>query len=291
MALMTTSKKIRFITDSTCDIPEELVRKHQITVVPVFVNFGGGSFADDGVELKREDYYTKLATLRPFPTTSAMPPAMTEKAFLDAAKEADHVVAITVSSKLSGVYNAFRLGAQKLPADRFTLIDGQSTTTGLGWQVVIGAEVAEQTGDVEQVISAINRVRDATRVYAALGTLEFLHRSGRVGWAAAGIGTLLQIKPIIKVEDGEVKSLSRVRTFSRAVDELIRFAHDHAPLDRLAVLYGIDTDAAYTLKERLKDIAPPDNTYIVRINPAVGTHIGPNGLGIAPVSASWKNVQ
>jgi len=287
---MATSKKIRFITDSTSDIPAELLTKHDITVVPVFVNYGGGSYADDDIELKREEYYSKLATLRPYPTTSAMPPAMTEKAIMDAAKDADHVVAISVSSKLSGVYNAFRLGGQKLSADRFTLIDGLSTTSGLGWQVVIGAEVAEQTGDLDQVISAINRVRDATRVYAALGTLEYLHRSGRVGWAAAGIGTLLQIKPIIKVEDGEVKSLSKVRTFSRAVDELIRFAHDHAPLDRLVVLYGIDIDAAYALKERLKDIAPPENTYIVRINPAVGTHIGPNGLGVVPVSASWKNV-
>lgn len=284
-----TFKKIRFITDSTADIPDSLLEKHQITVVPVFVNFGGNSYADDEKELIREDYYNKLQNIRPFPTTSAMPPSLCEKAIMQVAEECDHIFIVTVSAKLSGVYNAFRLAAQKLPADRYTLIDSLSTTTGLGWPVIIGAEVAEKTGDVQQVIDTINHVRDATRVYAALGTLEFLHRSGRVGWAAAGIGTLLQIKPILKVEDGEVKSLAKVRTFSRAVDELITAAHSHAPLDRLVVLYGIDIEGAYAVKERLKDIAPPDQTYIVRINPAIGTHIGPNGLGVVPVSASWKS--
>ncbi len=282
-------KKIRFITDSTADIPESLIEKHQITVVPVFVNYDGGSFADDEKELSREAYYNKLQHIRPFPTTSAMPPGLCEKAIMQVADECDHIFIVTLSAKLSGVYNAFRLAVQKLPADRYTLIDSLSTTTGLGWPVVIGAEVAEKTGDIQQVINAINRVRDATRVYAALGTLEFLHRSGRVGWAAAGIGTLLQIKPILKVEDGEVKSMARVRTFSRAVDELVTAAHAHAPLDRLVILYGIDLQGAHNLQNRLKDIAPPDQTYIVRINPAIGTHIGPNGLGVVPVSASWKS--
>ena len=121
-----------------------------------------------------------------------------------------------------------------------TLIDSKSVTLGLGFQVLAGAETAEATGDVDQVQAAIERVRDRAHVYAALETMEFLRRSGRVGWAAAGIGALLQIKPMLEVYDGEVKSGSRVRTFGRAVEELIRLAHEQAPLERLAVLYISD---------------------------------------------------
>lgn len=283
------AKVIRFVTDSTADIPQEILDKHNIAVVPVFVNYGGNSFADDGKELNRENYYNQLASFRPFPTTSAMPPNMTEQALQKALEGADHVIALTVSSKLSGVYNAFRLGMQKLPADRITLIDGASTSAGLGMSVIVGAEVAAQTGDVQQTIRAIEAVKQNSKLFAALDTLEFLHRSGRVGWAAAGIGALLQIKPIIAVENGEVVSVARVRTFSRATEELVTYVRQFAPLDRLAVLYGTDYEAAQHLRDRLAELAPAGSIFIVRINPAVGTHIGPKGLGVVPLSAKWKS--
>jgi DegV family protein with EDD domain len=202
-------------------------------------------------------------------------------------EDADHLFIVTASAKLSGIHNTMRLASNNLPPDRVTLIDSHTTTMGLGWQVVIGAETAERTGDVQQTEATIIGVREAQRVYAALGTLEFLHRSGRVGWAAAGIGTLLQIKPVIEVKDGEVHSIARVRTFGRALDELVRLTRECAPLDRLAVLFATDEEGAHYLREQLQDIAPPD-TVFVRINPAVGTHIGPSGLGLAPVKQSWR---
>lgn len=282
-----TSKKIRFVTDSTCDIPSEWVEKYGFGIVPAFVNYGGESYADDNVQLIREDYYQQLASIHPFPTTSAPPPGLCEEIITKTFEDADHLFILTASAKLSGIYNAMRLGSNSLPQDRVTLIDSNSTTMGLGWQVVIGAEVAEQTGDVTQVRDAILRVQKAQRVYAALDTLEFLHRSGRVGWARAGIGALLQIKPVIEVRDGDVPILARVRTFGRAIDELVKLAHEIAPLDRLAVLYASDQDSAHQLFEKVKDIAPAD-TVFVRINPAIGTHIGPSGLGLSPVQQSWR---
>lgn len=285
---MTTFKKIRIITDSTCDLAPGDIERHHITVVPVFVNFGGSSYADDGKELDRQDYYKRLPELRPAPTTSAMPPALAEEALERVLAECDHVIMLALSSKLSGVYNAFRIAKEKAPADHVTLIDSTSTTMGLGWQVLAGAEAAEATGDLDATLAAMERMRNHSRVYAALSTLEYLHRSGRVGWAAAGIGSLLQIKPIISVEHGEVHSLARVRTFSRAVDELISYAHKHAPLDRLAILYNADRAGAEHMRERLKDIAPPDHTRLTMICPAIGTHIGPFGLGVVPVSSTWR---
>lgn len=282
-----TFKKIRFVTDSTSDIPADLVAKHRIGIVPCFINHGEQSFADDGRELVREDFYSQLPSMRPAPTTAAPSPGMAKEVIDAAFEDADHVIIVSVASKLSGTYNAMRLGAAHLPQDRVTLIDSESVTLGLGWQVLIGAEVAEATGDVEQTVDAIRRVRQHANVYAALETMEFLRRSGRVGWAAASIGALLQIKPLLHVYEGEVNAVSRVRTFSRAFEELVRLGTAQAPLDRLAILHAANPEGAQELRERMKDIAPA-NVIIVSITPTIGTHIGPGGLGLATVSQLWR---
>lgn len=282
------SQKIRLICDSTCDIPADLLAKHHIRVVPCFVNYDGNSFADDGVQLKRDEYYRQLPHIRPVPKTSAFPPGMVEPVVEEALKEADHVVILSVPAKLSGVYNAFRLGSSNFPQEKITLIDSGQVAMGLGWQVIIAAEVAEATGDVAAIKDAVQRVRNNQRLFAALDTLEYLRHSGRVSWASAGIGALLQIKPILDVREGEVKSHSRVRTFKRAFEELVTLAHEQAPLDRLAIMHADNAQGAQELKEALKDIAPAD-TITVNITPTIGTHIGPGGLGFASVSKSWRN--
>jgi DegV family protein with EDD domain len=280
--------KIRIVTDSTCDIPADLLARHKIAVVPCFVNYGGNSYADDGVQLTRENYYRDLPSIRPVPKTSAFPPGMVEPVLEAALREADHVIIVSLSSKLSGVYNAFRLGASNYPQDKITLIDSGTTTMGLGYQVLIAAETAEATGDVEAVKRAVQAVRTHQKVYAALDTLEYLKHSGRVSWAQAGIGQLLQIKPILDVGEDEVKSHSRVRTFKRAIDELVQLATTEAPLERLTILHAGNDSGARELHDALKSIAPTD-TLIVNITPAIGTHIGPGGLGVVTVSQSWKS--
>jgi DegV family protein with EDD domain len=285
---MMSKQRIRFVTDSTCDLPVEVIEKYQIGVVPCYINHSGGSFADDGKELVRDDYYAALPNLHPHPTTSAMPPGVAEQIIKQTLEGADHVVIASVSSKLSGVYNALRLGAAGLQPHQYTLVDSLNTTLGLGFQVWIGAEVAEQTGDVAQVIDAMARVRQYAHVYVALDTLEYLRRSGRVSWAAAGIGSLLQIKPILDVFDGEAHNAGRVRTFKRAVDEIIRLAQVQSPLDRMAVLYATDRSLALEVHDRVRDFAPPGEIPIVQITPSIGTHIGPNGVAVVTVSQKWK---
>lgn len=281
-----TFKKIRFVTDSTCDIPPDLLAKHQITVVPCYINQGDKSLPDNA-NFSREEFYRQLPSMRPHPTTAAPSPGDCKSAIEAAAADADHVVIVSVASKLSGTNNALRLGASDLPPDKVTLIDGQSTTMGIGWQVIIGAETAEATGDIAKTVETVEKVRQYSHVYAALETMEFLRRSGRVGWAAAGIGALLQIKPVLHVYGGEVPLASRVRTFNRAMDELVRLCETHAPLDRLAILHAINPDGAAELQNRLANIAPPD-TIVVSITPTIGSHIGPGGLGLGIVSKQWR---
>ncbi len=283
-----TFKKIHFVTDSTCDIPPERLARHAIGVVPCYVNFGGQSHADDGREFTRESFYEQMPNFKPHATTSSPPPGVAERVINEMAEGADHVIIITAPSKLSGVYNTLRLSASKLPEGSYSLIDSGTTAMALGWQVLIAAEVAEQTGDVEAVREAISRVRAHQRLYATLATMEYLRNSGRVGWAAVSLGTLLQIKPIIEVRDGDVHSVARVRTFGKAVEELLRLTVEQAPLDRLAVLHTNNPDGAHSLFEQLGKQAPPD-TIFVNLTVAVGTHVGPGAVGVATVSQAWRN--
>lgn len=280
-------KKIRFVVDSTCDIPADLVEKHQIGIVPCYINYNNESYADDGSEAFRDQFYAQLPTVHPHPTTAAMPPAAAEQIIKKTLEDADHVVILSVSSKLSGVYNALRLGASSLPADQYTLIDSLNTSMGLGFQVLLGAEIAEQTGDLKQVVDSIYRIRDVAHIYVALATIEYLRRSGRVGWAAAGIGSLLQIKPLLDVHEGEAKPAGRVRTFKRAVEEMEQFVRMQAPLERMAILYATDINQGHEVLASLKDIAPPD-VRLIRITPTIGTHIGPGGIAVATISQKWR---
>lgn len=281
------SRRIGFITDSTCDIPAELIKRWQISVIPAFVNYGGKSYADDGIELDREVYYNQMPTMASHPTTAAPSPGLAEKIIMQAAENADHLIMLTAPASLSGIYNAFRLGAINLPPDRVTLIDSGTLSMGLGFQVLIGAQTAAQIDDIPEIINTISKVRANERVYAVPETMEYLRRSGRVGWAAASVGSLLQIKPLVEARDGVVANIARVRTFSKAIDKLVELAQAQAPLERLAILHANNPEGAAIIKERLASIVPAE-TYILNVTPTIGTHIGPKALGVVTLKAGWR---
>jgi DegV family protein with EDD domain len=282
-----TFKTIRFVTDSTCDIPPELIKKWKIGVIPAFVNYGGRSYADDGVELDRQVYYEQMPTMTSQPTTSAPSPGLAEQIITRTFEGADHLVMLCVPARLSGIYNAFRLGAANLPPDQVTLVDSGTLSMALGFQVLAGAETAAETGDLNAVLDAIERVRNHEHLYATAETMEYLRRSGRVGWAAASVGQLLQIKPIISATEGKVESVGRVRTFARAVDKLVEMVQEQSPLDRLALLHANNREGALEIKNRLGSRIPAD-TFIINVTPAIGTHIGPMALGVATLSKAWR---
>lgn len=283
-----TSRIIRFVADSTCDIPPELVKKWGIGIVPAFVNYGGQSYADDGVQLDRVAYYNEMPTMKAQPSTSAPSPALTEQIIKQYFEGADHLVMLTVPATLSGIYNTFRLGASSLPQDRITLIDSGTTSMGLGFQVVNGAEVAQKTGDLVAALNAIQRTRQHVKVYAVPETMEYLRRSGRVGWAAAGAAALLQIKAIVLAAEGQVNAVARVRTFSKAIDKLVELARNEAPLDKLVLLHANNMDGVAEMTERLGNVIPAE-TYVINVTPVIGTHIGPKSLGVVTLSRAWRS--
>lgn len=275
--------RILVMTDSTCDLPLEWVRRFDVRVVPTYVHFGQESLADDGVQLTRTDFYRRMAASTVLPTTAAPPPGETLDVMKKALADADHVIALTAPVALSGIYNTFRLAAEQTDPRRVTLIDSSMVSMGMGWQVVIAAEMA-RAGATPAEIEAANRlIQPRTDVWAALDTLEYVRRSGRVSWAAAMVGNLFQVKPLIRLHDSVVSSVTRVRTSQRAFQTLVELAHRAAPLDRLAIMHTTNPDGAQRLLEALTDIHPDHEPVLVEVTPVIGVHVGPNGLGLGVV--------
>ncbi len=277
--------KIKIVVDSAADIPSDLAKKHDIRIVPDYVNFGDQSFPDDGISLSRQEFYKRLAQATELPTTAAPPPGMGAKIFQEALADADHVIAFSVASKLSGIYNGMVVAANEVSPEKITVIDSGTLTMAQGWMAIAAAESAEKGATVEDIKVLISEMRSRARLYAVLDTLEYLRRSGRVGWAQANVGALLQIKPIIDVREGDVNTAGRVRTFEKAIREVADIAHREAPLERLTVLHSFNPERGQKLMDLVQDIAPQAYLNMVDVTPVIGTHVGPNGIGLALIRA------
>ena len=275
--------QIRIMADSTCDLPADLVAQHNILVVPTYVQFGTESLADDGYELTRPGFYERLARSTVSPTTSAPAVGLTKTAMADALTEVDHIVAITAPERLSSLHNVFQIARRETDPARVTLIDGQQLSMGLGWQVLAAANMAEAGESPAAIQAYLEDMQQRSHVWAALDTLEYLRRSGRVGWAAAKIGGVLQIKPIVHLHQSEVRQARRVRTFNNAFNTLVELAHQAAPLEHLAVMHTRNPQGAAHLEEVLADIRPPGKVIMVEATPVIGVHVGPDGVGLSVV--------
>ncbi|NLF77227.1 MAG: DegV family protein, partial [Chloroflexi bacterium] len=177
--------RILILSDSTCDLPAAWIRQHDIRIVPTYVQFGQESLADDGVQLRRTEFYERLAASSTLPTTSAPSVGQTLEVMSQALDDADHVIAFTAPAELSAIYSIFHLAAEQLAPERVTIIDSRMVTMGLGWQVIQAAEMAAAGHPPAEIEAAVRAMQPRTDVWAALDTLEYLRRSGRVGWAAA----------------------------------------------------------------------------------------------------------
>lgn len=280
--------KIRIVTDSVCDVSPSILAQHNIVSIPCSVNMDGVSLPDDGVSFDRKTFYQRIPHLKTFPTTAAPSPLLAETMLKDALEGYDHLIGVHVPAHLSATLNNIRLGAQAFPADKITLVDSGTLSMGIGMQALIAAEVAEKTGDVGQVLAAIERVRQHQQLYAAFYTLDYLRRSGRVNPLLSGIGTLLQIKPIVSAHDGKLEPIARIRTFPKALDYLYDLVKAQAPLDRLVILHIQNEQGARDFLARLGGLAPA-HTPLVEVGPTLGAHIGAGSIGVVTLSQAWKN--
>lgn len=270
------------MTDSTSDLPPELAAQWGITVVPCLVHFGQETFRE-GVDLSRPEFYRRLEAGPGLPTTSAPGPGVFENVYRQLAAETDRILSIHLSSRLSGVYNAARLGAEKLVGTDVAVVDSSTVSMGLGWLAVVAARAARSGLSLQEIVRLVEATRLHTHVFALVDTLEYLRRGGRVGRLVTALSALLDVKPMIGVEEGDVVPLGRVRSRRKAVTELVSLVEKLGPLAELAVLHSNAPQAAEVFADQLAASFPRERMVIAEVGTVIGTHVGPNGLGVAGV--------
>ncbi len=270
---------VRIVTDSACDLSESLVTQHHVTVVPLTIRFGAEEF-EDRVQLTPAQFWERCRGKGALPETAAPSPGAFQAAFRQAAGEgADAVVCLTLSSKVSATYASALTAAESFEDLPVRVVDTFSLTMGQGLLVIAAAEDAMGGAGPDEVVASTQDRIGRTRIYGVIGGLEHLQRGGRIGGARALVASLLDIKPVVQLKDGEVAEESKQRTRARALSHLVDKVRADAPLERIAVADGACDDFPDVLA-RLGDIETDHPLLPVDLGPVVGTHAGPNTVGV-----------
>ena len=275
------ARPVTVVVDSTADIPPDLATSLGIVTVPLSVRFGEESFRDR-VDIDSATFLRRLKAEPGLPRTSQPPVTAFEEAFRTAASGA---VCLTISSKLSGTFNAARLAADAVGDDRVRVIDSLGASMIAGWPAVQAARAAQEGADLAGVVAATEGALARSHGYFVLDTLEYLHKGGRIGRAAQMVGSVFSIKPILSFEEGEVRPLERVRTWSKALGRVAELARAHAPLAGLAVLHFANPSDAADLADRLRDVSPGGDVLVAEIGPVLATYGGPGTIAVAALAA------
>ncbi|HOU15459.1 MAG TPA: DegV family protein [Anaerolineae bacterium] len=274
---------IRIVTDSTCDLPEEIVHCQAITVIPLTINVGDQSFLD-GVDLTRNEFYAQLPTFNPHPTTAMPGPAVFIQAFERLADEgAQAIMSIHISETLSAIVNAARIAAEQFKRIPVTVLDSGQLSLGLGFIVERAAQLAKSGIDLSEIMAALNHLMKRTYVFASLKTLEYLRRSGRMSFALARFGELLQLKPLLHMNMGKADA-HRTRTQKRATARLLEWLAEYAPYEKLAIVHAGVQEEAEALSRQTNAYFPQGEVLITQITPVLGAHLGIGALGFACIS-------
>lgn len=278
--------KLGILTDSAADLPAAVTAQYGIEVVPAVLVIEGRPYID-GKDITREEFYTRLPGFKTAPTTAA--PSIGDfqvryRKLFDAG--CDQIISLHTAEKLTSTVSAARQAAADFPG-QITVLESGSLSLGLGFQVLAAAEAIEEGADLEEALAAIRSTRERVRVYAVLDTMEYVRRSGRIPGAVAALGGLLNIKPVVELAEGEVKPLGAPRTTRQAAEKLYALLTRLGPLERLAILHS---NAQPRAKEFLAMLMGPEHRQsiprdilLVNVTSVIGTHVGPNGLGVAAV--------
>lgn len=275
---------VKIVTDSTCDLPSSIIDTFNISVVPLFVNIEGKSYRD-GVTITREAFYRQLPTWQSFPQTAAPGPEHFRQVYRQLLDDgASAVLSLHISESLSLTVNSARKAAEQMNDPRVIVMDSRQLSLGMGFLVQSAAELAAAGASIDEIVAAVEEKNMRTHVVAAIDTLKFLRKSGRMNGVVAGLGSILKIKPILKMFDGNPTS-ERVRTRRRAFARLENLLAAAAPLERVALVHTHAPQAAAELKSKIAPLLPSGDIWSMDITPVLGAHLGPGAVGLAYVSA------
>lgn len=276
---------VRIVTDSSSDLPSALAAELGVTVVPAVVRFGEESFLD-GVEIDHDTFYRRLQEEKVFPTTSQPSPGQFAEAYGRLAPGADAIVSIHLSSRLSGTFNSAVQGAKASGAScPVEVVDSRSTSLGLGLVALEAARLARAGASLDELLAAVRGWIARSHLCAALDTLDFLAKGGRIGRARHLLGTLVRVRPVLALVEGEVQPVRQLRTRAQVEAFLDGDARRHGPLQALGVVYSTGRSEAEAMADRLADLHPREAIVLGRVGPGLGSHTGPGMLGIALIEA------
>lgn len=279
------SKKVAIVTDSTANIPAELVKKLNITVLPLEVIWGEETLKD-GIDISPSEFYNRLQTAKVMPSTSQVTIPYMQDAFERLVAEGHEVLGMFISEQLSGTINSAVQGkaAMKSGQEFIHIFNSETTAMALGFQALAVARAAQDGANIEDCLALAEKARKNTGVYFAVDTLEFLHRGGRIGGAKRLLGTAMKVKPVLSVQDGLVASIESVRTkrkaHARVLDIIAEEIGDRSPIS-IGTIQANALEDANALVEKAREVLDVKEVVHSEVSPVIGTHVGPGTVGLA----------
>jgi len=276
---------VKIVTDSLSDITSDMAEGLGISVVPVYVRFGEEVYRDR-VEMTTDEFYYRLTHGNIWPTTTQPTPNDFTTVYNRLAEETDEILVVTLSSKLSGTYES-ALHAKRLMEKecRIEVIDSMTVVMGLGLIVIAAAKSAQAGASLDEVADLVRRAMTRSHAIMSFDTLKYLAKGGRIGRARGLMGSLLSVKPILTMRDGEVAPLTRVRSRAAGMDYLYDFVAGFSHIEELAVEHATTPDDAEKLVERLSSLFPKERIYQSTVSPVIGTYVGPHVLSVSVLEA------
>ncbi len=276
-------RRIAVVTDSACDLPPPLLAEFDIQVVPLILMMEGESWRDR-VDIQPPAFYELLEKASSFPTTSQPSAAVFKERFVQLAQEVEGIVAVLVAQELSGTVASAQSAAAELPDIPIEIVDSRAVSMMLGYTVLAAAEAAAAGGDLQEVAAAANSRIGKTGVYFVVGTLDYLHRSGRIGAAARLVGSALNLKPILNIQDGTVTPIAKVRTRRKALERVYHLLEGRLAGEerfQMTVVQVAAPEEAAEVKDALQSRFRPVTLTETECSPVIGAHVGPGTVGVA----------
>jgi DegV family protein with EDD domain len=275
---------IKIVTDSTAYLPEATIREQDIRIVPLYVHFGEEAFRE-GVQLSNEEFYARLKDAPVLPTTSQPSAGEFHVVFKELAEAGHEIIALTISSKLSGTWNSAMAAKEMLPDAEISVIDSLVTSLGLQVMVETAIEAVSAGASRQEVVAGIEEMKKGMHILFVVDTLEYLAKGGRIGNAKAFLGTLLKVKPILALQDGVIEPLEQVRSKRKAQARMLELIEgwmgERASQARIAIANALVPEEAHALGQELAERLGCRAPSMADIGPVIGTHTGPGVIGVA----------
>jgi DegV family protein with EDD domain len=277
---------LHLVTDSTSDLTPDVAQRLGVTVVPLTVRFGDEQFRD-GVDIDAPTFYSRLTSSPVTPTTSQPSPEDFAAVYRSLLRgDADEVISVHIAAKLSGTWQSAHLAARDMPAGRVHVVDSDSVSAGIQLLLRHAAQQIEDGIDAATIVTNLETLRERVIVYVLLDTLTYLQKGGRIGRAQAFLGSVLNVRPLLGVDRGEVEPVARVRSRQQGIAKMVELVRALGPLQSAAMMHSTAPEGAAELRGRLSALLPEMDVPLGQLGPVVGTYSGPGAIGVAALKAN-----